>query len=50
VHYTTLRHQLDELAEAGFQAEAQVFGSDGLRLDARSDLRRVAWFQILARR
>jgi SAM-dependent methyltransferase len=49
VHYTTLSRQLVELAEAGFRPDPEVFSADGSPIEAGSDLRRAAWFQILAR-
>jgi SAM-dependent methyltransferase len=50
VHYTTLARQLTELAALGFTSGIDVFGSDGAPVGPRTELSRVGWFQILARR
>ena len=50
VHYTTLGRQLAELAELGFTSGIDVVGSDGSPVGPRTELSRVAWFQILAQR
>jgi len=48
-HYTTLQHEIDELAACGFQPLPQVFGNDGVAIDnPAADLRHVSYFHILA--
>jgi SAM-dependent methyltransferase len=48
-HYTTLAHQIDELAEAGFDPEPAVFASSGPspRLRVGDDTRDVGFFHLV---
>ena len=48
-HYTTLAHQIDELAEAGFDADPAIFASSGPspRLRVGDDTRDVGFFHVV---
>jgi SAM-dependent methyltransferase len=50
-HYTTLRHQLDELAAAGFDRDAAVYSAtDGGPVAPFDDTSRTEWFHLVAGR
>jgi SAM-dependent methyltransferase len=50
VHYTTLKHQIDELVRAGFEPTPEVFAPEGTPVPPDADLRAMDFFNIVARK
>jgi SAM-dependent methyltransferase len=50
VHYTTLRHQVEELVAAGFDDRPDVFGPAGEPIGPDFDLRTIDFFNLVARK
>ncbi len=50
VHHVTLGEALRELRAAGFAAEAEIYGTTGVSLEAAERTRETPWFHLIARR
>jgi ubiquinone/menaquinone biosynthesis C-methylase UbiE len=50
IQYITLEKQLQQLREAGFAANPEIFGSRGGRVTAGEDTSRQTWFHFIARK
>lgn len=51
IHYITIEKQCEQLAEAGFAPDPEIYGEcDGARLHPGGDVSRYTWFHFIARK